>query len=34
LSLPVDVGAQVNAQVINMREAAGRWGAAASTLWR
>jgi hypothetical protein len=34
LSLPVDVGAQVNAQVINMRDVAGRWGAAASTLWR
>ncbi len=34
LSLPVDVGAQVNAQVTNMRDVAGRWGAAASTLWR
>ena len=29
LSLPVDVGAQLNAQVINMRDVAGRWGAAA-----
>lgn len=41
LSLPVDVGAQVNAQVINMRDVAGRWGAAAwgarekaTTFWR
>jgi hypothetical protein len=30
LNLP-DVGAQVNAQVANLRDAAGRWGAA---LWR
>ena len=30
LTLP-DVGAQVNAQVTNLRDAAGRWGAA---LWR
>jgi hypothetical protein len=37
LPLP-DVGAQVNAQVTNLRDVAGRWGAAASekvtTLWR
>ena len=41
MTLPVDVGAQVNAQVVNLREVAGRWGAAASglgekaaSLWR
>ncbi len=39
LSLPVDVGAQVNAQVTNMRDVAGRWGARlglakATTFWR
>jgi hypothetical protein len=37
LTLP-DVGAQVNAQVTNLRDVAGRWGTAASekvtTLWR
>jgi hypothetical protein len=41
LSLPGGLGAQVNAQVTNLRDVAGRWGAAASglgqkaaTLWR
>ena len=34
MTLPVDVGAQVNAQIVNLRDVAGRWGAAASGLWR
>ena len=34
LPLPVDVGAQLNAQVANLRDVAGRWGAAAANFGR